>query len=326
MQERTYRANRFDDALALAKKELGPGAMILSTRQISGTGAFAGRTQVEVVAVAKQDEFAQETSSLRSATTLLERRLGRRAVPRAALDGLLSRVRDVLGGDSSDLDDVGAALEHALAEQLHFVSPERDQRSRVVAFVGPTGVGKTTTIAKLAAKAALVDGENVALICMDRYKVGGVEQLERYADLIGVPMACAFDEEALARALEDFADATLVLIDTEGRGPNDANALEELAKTLAGAGEEIEVQLCLAASMREVDMEKAVDRMAVFGSKKLTITKLDEATEFGAIIAAQETSGLPLAYFTTGQRVPEDMEVATPSRLAAVLCGEERAA
>ena len=326
MLERTYRANRFDDALAQVKKELGADAMILSTRQIPGTGLMGARPQVEVVAVpasAATDEMKKPTQRHWTGAGILERRLARGGVPKFTADALSARVRDVFGAENGGYTEVSDALAHALSEQLRFAPTSAANRPRVMAFCGPTGVGKTTTIAKIAAQASLVEGQSVALICMDRYKIGGVEQLERYADLIGIPLACAFDTNMLNNALDDFASASLVLIDTEGRTPRDMGAFVELGDTFKNACEPIETHLCLSASMREAEMEHVVERMSAVGATKLTMTKLDEAIDFGAIVAACTTSGLPLAYFTTGQRVPEDMEVATPQRLAAVLCGEE---
>lgn len=195
--------------------------------------------------------------------------------------------------------------------------------ARVLALVGPTGVGKTTTIAKIAAHEQLVRQQRVGLVTIDEYRVGGVEQLGRYADLIGCPMEVASDARTLEVALRKLNKADLVLVDTAGRSPRDAWALTAMAECLQGAQEPVEVHLCLPVAMRERELRTAVEHCSVLSPSRLTCTKVDEAICCGTIVAAHVQSGLPLGYFTTGQRVPEDISIASASLLAALLCGED---
>lgn len=323
MLERVYKADRFDDALAQIKRELGPDAIITSSRQVGG--GLTGRTSVELKAVSKQEAvqagIVREESST-SDVTLVERRLRRMGVPTSTARTLTRHVHRHHGGAPRSLEEAMGALTKALESQMIFAEPQ-ESRARVVALVGPTGVGKTTTVAKLAAIAALIDRKNVALVSLDQYRIGGTEQLQRFAELIGIPMATAHDAHSLEIALRKHAQADLVLLDTAGRSPRDVHAIAEMADTLHGVDEQVEVHLCLPAAMRDCEIDGTVERLAPLQATRLICTKMDEAIYHGAVIAAQVTSGLPMAYFTTGQRVPEDIEIASAERLSALLCGKE---
>ncbi|MBI2896003.1 MAG: hypothetical protein HYY06_20765 [Deltaproteobacteria bacterium] len=330
MLERTYRASRFEEALAQVKRELGPDAVILSSRQVRG-GLFGSTTEVEITAAPDGSVPASAISTGRtiarsSEPSGIEWRLIRMGVPVTAARTLCTRIRSASPREPRTMAEVKSALSRALREEMIFggaAGVATRGRARVTAFVGPTGVGKTTTIAKLAAQAALIDRVNVGLVCIDQFRIGGAEQLGQYAELIGIPMEIADDAESLGLALQKLADADLVFVDTAGRAPRDRGAVSAMAECLHRAGEPVEVHLCMAAAMHDAEMEAVLERLAPLRATKLTMTKVDEAIRTGTIVAAQVLTGLPLAYFTTGQRVPEDIEAACAERLASLLCGEE---
>lgn len=195
--------------------------------------------------------------------------------------------------------------------------------ARVVALVGPTGVGKTTTVAKLASLAALVERRKVALITMDTYRVGGVEQLRRFAALIGVPLSVAGDGASLRQALEEHRDADLILIDTAGRSPKQPGALDAMAGAFARAGEPIQVHLVLAAANRLRELEATLRHYEGLGPECLVFTKTDEAWGGGAVLEACTRASLPVSFVCTGQRVPEDIAPASAAWLAAFVLGQE---
>ena len=314
MPEHTYTAQSLDRALSRVKRELGADAVILSSRQLAGGGAF------EVRALAAEDatDFQQPVPASKNAS-LLERLLIRNG-----LDPQIARLFAVSApGQPRTLREATEGLARSLADHVAFAAPDLDAPRKHLALVGPTGVGKTTTLAKIAAEAALIRQRAVGIISLDGYRIGAVQQVEQYADLIGVPLEVASDVSSFRRALRRLADAEVVLIDTAGRAPRDKAALGELAEILHSSDVEVEVTLCMNAASRKMELEDAVERHAVLLPKTLTITKLDEALQYDAIVSAHITSGLPLAWFTTGQRVPEDVEMATPEKLAAALCGEE---
>jgi flagellar biosynthesis protein FlhF len=210
----------------------------------------------------------------------------------------------------------------AVSSHVRCSGPVRISRStrNIMALVGPTGVGKTTTIAKLAA-IACKQGAKVALITIDTFRIGAVDQLKTYSSIMKIPLKVASTPQELKDAIDSFADRNLVLIDTAGRSPRDKARLQEMKKFL-GAHPEIETHLCLSSTTREKELHHSIERFGVLPVTRLLFTKLDESESFGCIVNTQMRETLPLSYFTTGQRVPEDIEIATTNRLADLVIRE----
>ncbi len=186
---------------------------------------------------------------------------------------------------------------------------------RIIALVGPTGVGKTTTTAKLAAMYALNRGNKVALITMDIFRVGAVEQLKTYSRIMGIPLEVASTPKELEKAVEKHSSCDLILIDTAGRSHKDKEKLDEMKNFLEDKIP-IEVYLCLAATTKDRELEEILSRFRIFQVSKVVFTKIDECESFGNMVNLLMKDNLQIAYFTTGQRVPEDIEIATPAKLA----------
>jgi flagellar biosynthesis protein FlhF len=184
----------------------------------------------------------------------------------------------------------------------------------VAAFVGPTGVGKTTTIAKLAAHYALGDKRQVALVTLDTYRIAAVEQLRLFAKIIGLSVDIVLSADELTQALARHRDKEIVLIDTAGRSQRDALQMAELT-TFLTENQHIRVHLVLSATASLPNLHDTVARFKPLGLTSLVFTKLDESTVFGPLLSTALHAQLPMSYFTTGQRVPEDIEVATPERV-----------
>jgi flagellar biosynthesis protein FlhF len=193
---------------------------------------------------------------------------------------------------------------------------------RVVALVGPTGVGKTTTVAKLAANFKLAHGFRPGLVTVDTYRIAAVEQLRTYAEIINLPLAVANTPGEMRRAIDDLGDVDLVLIDTAGRSPRDEVKIRELADFLAEAQPD-EVHLVLSAVAGERSLRAAVERFAMVRADRLILTKLDEADGLGGVLAVLGQADRPVSYLTTGQAVPDDIEPADRRRLARLILGHE---
>jgi flagellar biosynthesis protein FlhF len=189
---------------------------------------------------------------------------------------------------------------------------------KVVMLVGPTGVGKTTTIAKLAAHYALQLKRKVALITLDTYRVAAVEQLRVYANILGLPVDVAITGQDLSELLDKRKDADLILIDTAGRSPRDEMGLVELPPERA-KDRPIEMHLVLAAVTQEVDLEAIIAKYSSLPVHRLIFTKVDETTHLGPIFNLVRRTGLPVSYVSTGQCVPDDLALATPGLLADLL-------
>ncbi|MDQ3820334.1 MAG: hypothetical protein M3362_22000 [Acidobacteriota bacterium] len=183
--------------------------------------------------------------------------------------------------------------------------------SNAIALIGPTGVGKTTTLAKLAARAALRERRRVELITLDTYRIAAVEQLRTYAEIIGAGFHIPRSVLELDVLVRRFAGEAMVLVDTIGRSPNDLADQMELADYLRAQDDMLKC-LVLQATTHPTDAQVAVRKFALFGANRLVITKLDETARPGAAISTAYDSALPLVYLCAGQRVPEDLERATP--------------
>jgi flagellar biosynthesis protein FlhF len=192
---------------------------------------------------------------------------------------------------------------------------------RIIALVGPTGVGKTTTTAKLAAMYALNRGNKVALITMDIFRVGAVEQLKTYSRIMGIPLDVASTPKELEKAVEKHSACDLIFIDTAGRSHKDKEKLDEM-KNFLEHKIPMEVYLCLSATTKDRELEEILNRFRIFQISKVVFTKIDECESFGNMVNLLMKDNLQIAYFTTGQRVPEDIEIATPAKLADMIYHE----
>lgn len=243
---------------------------------------------------------------------LLEREV-EPALARCLTDLLLERA----AGKGTGLlrQEAAAAIERLLGPARPI---ETGTGGRVVAFVGPTGVGKTTTLAKLAAHFALRERRRVCLVTLDTFRVGAVDQLRTYAQISGLPCLVAATPEEFASLLERAPEYDLVLVDTAGRSHHDEMRMTELEGFLSARRPD-EVHLVISATSRYSDALEVLDRYRGPGFDKLLFTKLDETRHHGLILNVAVVAQRPLSYVTTGQQVPEDIAVARPGDLAKLL-------
>lgn len=232
------------------------------------------------------------------------------ALARQILSGLPAAVRKGGGGRTVVRAALGAAF------RVQGDTPSRLRR--VVVLVGPTGVGKTTTLAKLAGQCRQAGGAPPALVSVDTYRIGATAQMQIYAELLGVPLRVARTPEDLGRAVRAEERADLVLIDSTGRSPHHEEGIATL-RTFLRQIPDPEVHLVVSATTKGSDVEEIVRRFRPLRYRHLVITKLDEARSVGALLGLALRHTLSISYLAAGQEVPDDLARATPERLAALL-------
>lgn len=243
-------------------------------------------------------------------------------------DRILDDVRGELGPEGcEDAGAVQAAILQHLSGYIPCaetpVSPySPDGRPLTVALIGPTGVGKTTTVAKLAASFKLRHGRKVGLITADTYRIAAVDQLRTYANIIGLPLQVVLTPADMRQAVRSFSDCDVILIDTAGRSQRDHSRLEELRAFLDAASPH-EVHLVLSSTASEKVLLQESEAFGAVGVDKIVLTKLDEAVSFGMLVNVIRKVGKELSFFTTGQEVPDHIELGRPDRLAELILGGE---
>jgi flagellar biosynthesis protein FlhF len=202
------------------------------------------------------------------------------------------------------------------------ISIEKTGKPKVIALVGPTGVGKTTTIAKLAANFKLRENKSVGLITIDTYRIAAVDQLRTYANIINVPLRVVLTPEELRQAIDSMPNMDLILIDTAGRSQNDDLKLREL-KLFLHAAQPDEVHLVLSTTANQSVLMAAIQRFSPLNIDHIIFTKLDEAVGVGMLLNVMKKLDRAISYITTGQNVPDDIEPAAADRLAKILVHPE---
>jgi flagellar biosynthesis protein FlhF len=193
-------------------------------------------------------------------------------------------------------------------------------RARRIALVGPTGVGKTTTIAKLAAHLKLKEKLNVALIAADNYRMAAIEQIQQFAQIAGIPLEVVFSDAEMHQALVKFASYDIVFIDTAGRSQRNIEHMNDLRRTLMAADAD-EVHLTVSITTKMRDLRLIEKKYAEVGYNRLIFTKLDETISYGTLYNLVRESGKPVSYVSTGQGIPDDLNVGTTSALANLIVG-----
>lgn len=218
---------------------------------------------------------------------------------------------------------VKSAIKQAMKEYIGepFTLDDFSNEQRVFMFVGPTGVGKTTTLAKLAAKLSLIDNKKVGLITADTYRIAAVDQLKTYSEILGIPLSVVYEASELGDVMFKYKDKDVILLDTAGR----SHKSEELARDLQDLMnhlEKPEIFLVISLTTGYKDIVSILDAYKFIDEYKLIFTKLDEASSYSNILNIKVESGKQLSYLTTGQSVPDDIEVAESEKIVSYIVGE----
>ena len=346
MQVKKFRAKTIRDATAKVKKALGSNAMIISTNKLTQSGAG---NLFEITAVPaggdsfneNSDPFGQvksELMSIKEMICLLNQSGGvlEKLITKPALLNLYAKLitngvsdynarlflerAGAFKGHAGRVNDVKQRAINEIAKVIKTKDPfdVTDKKQKIAAFIGTTGVGKTTTIAKLAAQLMFKAHKKVGLISIDTYRIGAMEQLRTYANILGVPCLQAFKKKDLFFALKKLQDRDVVLIDTAGQSQYDRARIEELTIMMPD-DLAIDSHLLLSVATTESEMNKTAVNFSPLKFKSYIFTKVDEAERIGSTINQIIKFNLPVSYLTTGQNVPDDIEPADRGRIVNLL-------
>ncbi|MEA3416836.1 MAG: flagellar biosynthesis protein FlhF [Thermodesulfobacteriota bacterium] len=214
-----------------------------------------------------------------------------------------------------------SAVENMMKRSIAFSyrnTGRNTKKKRISTFVGPAGEGKTTTLAKLAARCLFGEKLNVGIITMDTYRIGAVEQLKRYADIMDIPMEVASEKKELKRVLNKFVDKDVILVDTPGKSRGDESYLLKLKKCFA-MDFPMETNLVLSMTSSQESMMDAVERYGIVNYNNIIFTKLDDSKKFGSIYNVIDHACKPVFYVANGQNVPQDLNKTDPAKLARLI-------
>ncbi|MBT9555137.1 MAG: hypothetical protein IV100_03865 [Myxococcales bacterium] len=334
MKLQTFRAPTMSEAMTAVIAALGRDAVVVEAREPrSGCCEILAGVDLEPSPVQRGSASAMPSTSLgighgapsafqgpgstagSDRTTLLAR-LAAAGIDASVAEALVDAPRGATERDRAR--HVAESLQRAFSPAPAVW--ERLGRA-VAAFVGPTGVGKTTTLAKVAAEASLLRGRRVGIVAADTQRPGAVEQVRMYADLLGLPWQTAHDGREVTSACERLqaAGRDLVLIDTGGSNPFSEETQVSLDRLLGGV--RAERHLCMTASTSGGDMTAMAERYGDHGATSVIVTKLDEARSFGGIASLVLKTPLRIAHVTSGQNVPDDIERPSPAALVRAVLG-----
>ena len=303
----------FEVAAAIEEEHREAEALVPLVKEIMGL-------RQEVNRILQESATREATTSLPEPLGRWQSQLERKGVASEVAEELLRRA-----WESGPAEGEALRLRVARLVEEYFGLPQpirwENGRTKVVALVGPTGVGKTTTLAKLAARFALAEKARVALIAADTYRIAAVEQIRTYAEILGVPVAVADTPAELRAALAGFQDRDILLVDTAGRSHQNAMQMAELRGVLEAIAP-AEVFLIVSLATADGDLLEILKEYQDLGFDRLLLTKLDETRSPGRLLNLAVRAGKPFSYITAGQRVPEDLELASASYLTNLLLGD----
>ncbi|MGO9372651.1 MAG: hypothetical protein ACLQBD_11205 [Syntrophobacteraceae bacterium] len=353
MQVKTFTAPTMEKALALVKKELGPDAIILgSKKSASGSGdsifeVSAARDQQPAPAPAVSTdgelsaEFRDDIQEIKSFLSLLISSKGQlvqiqanqalaelyysllaRGFDEKLVFILLNKAVSDLNGDPVDKRKIFEAFWKRFSEKISCARPLRGISSSngaaVFTFLGPTGVGKTTTLAILAAHLKIKRQIELGIVSLDTYRIGAVDQLRTYANILDVPFSVAQNKAELTGALKGFRHCDAILVDTTGRNYLNREHVASL-QSIFDKTQRFSHFLVLSATAKDEDIKQTILHFRQIDINSLIFTKLDETVHHGCMLNQLLRFSYPISYMGTGQRVPEDIEPATQKRLLSFL-------
>lgn len=325
MHIRTFRAANLNAALEMIRLQMGPDATVLHTRQVASSGLrFLRRAQVEVTAGLRHSSVKAPARS-RAPEDPLAQQLGNLGLPPATVHNWLEHVARTLPeteGGEVNVRGREDELLNWLETRIPLARPidVSGQSRRIVALVGATGVGKTTTIAKLAGQYCLDKKSRVGLLTVDAFRAAAVDQINAFATALKIPLEVVRSIEDLQPALARIGDVDLLLVDTVGQSPRGPVRVKHLADLLERL-EPDETHLVLDANSSSMTARDCLSAFSIFSPTALILSKVDEVCSAAPVIAAAIEGMTGFSYITNGQSVPRDIELADSAMLSKLVSG-----
>jgi flagellar biosynthesis protein FlhF len=231
---------------------------------------------------------------------------------------LVKKILTKVKTDEGNMDE----LQKSKSAIEKMVSISKAKMEGAVVLVGPTGVGKTTTLAKLAGRLSLIDKKKVGLITIDTYRIGAIEQLKTYADIMNIPFKVVFTMKEMETAMNSMKDCDVVLIDTTGRSSKNTMQISELRAFIDKVNTE-NIHLVISCTTKNKDVTSIVEGYRTLNYKNIIITKLDETSTYGSILNILDAAKKPLSFITTGQNVPDDIKIIPSSEVSSLILGDD---
>ncbi|MBQ3600327.1 MAG: flagellar biosynthesis protein FlhF, partial [Lachnospiraceae bacterium] len=272
-----------------------------------------------------KETVIKEESKVEACIRLVKEQLINNEVELEYANLILDEIKNSLKPDSA-IDNILASIYQKIVLKIGKtrIIGENQDGPKYIFFIGPTGVGKTTTIAKIASDMKIQKRKRVALITSDTYRIAAVEQLRTYANILGIPLKVIYSDDEMEKAKEEYKDYDLVLIDTAGRSYKNIEQVEDVEKLIkAIPNEERDVYLVLSATTKYKDLVKITETYKKIAEYCLLFTKLDETCCIGNILNIKMFTNAPLSYSTSGQNVPDDIEKIDAQKIAKQLLGGE---
>ncbi|MEG0370835.1 MAG: flagellar biosynthesis protein FlhF [Clostridium sp.] len=209
----------------------------------------------------------------------------------------------------------------AFSSISNLISVKSESEERIKVLVGPTGVGKTTTVAKLASMYTLYKGKKVGLITLDTYRIGAVEQLKTYAEILNIPFEVVISSKDVGRALDKMNDCDIVLVDTTGRSSKNFMQISEI-RNLVKEFNPDSINLVVSMTTKDKDLKAIIENYKIVEYQNIILTKIDETDSYGSLLNVLFYSNVPISYICTGQDVPDDIEVPTKEKIYNLILGD----
>lgn len=344
-----YLVDNMNEAMVRIRYELGSDAVIVSQRKIrqKGIAGFFKPRKIEVTAAAddkvkkvketieKKEEIEKEITELkgmlqnllnqkentqkRDSKNKTRQKLIENDVPQEVIEAIYDRIKANTGDKKLTAKAIEKEIKNA-AEEI--IKIDKNNECRIHVLVGPTGVGKTTTIAKLASMYSIYKNKKVGLITIDTYRIGAVEQLKTYAEILDVPFGVIISSRDIPQVLDKMKDCDIIFVDTTGRNSKNIMQISETRKYIESLKAD-KVHLVLSMTTKQKDIKNVIENFKVINYNSIILTKIDETEVYGSVLTSAYYSNAPISYITTGQNVPEDIEEAKHDRLLKLVLGAE---